>query len=76
MPRLSLYRPFKGNDYTFMDRTIREQFDIGGTAIHVHKYLGPDAATNSTDPSEPNYGSGLELDNITGEEINPDGLID
>ena len=76
MPRLSLYKPFKGNDYTFMDRTIREQFDIGGTAIHVHKYLGPDATTNSDDPSEPNYGSGLEIDNITGEEINPDGQID
>ena len=76
MPRLSLYKPFKGNDYTFMDRTIREQFDIGGTAIHVHKYLGPDTTTNSEDPSEPNYGSGLEIDNITGEEINPDGQID
>ena len=76
MPRLSLYKPFKGNDYTFMDRTIREQFDIGGTAIHVHKYLGPDATNDSSDPSEPNYGSGLEIDNITGDEINPDGQID
>ena len=41
MPRLSLYKPFKGNDYTFMDHSIREQFDIGGTGIHVHKYLDP-----------------------------------
>ena len=76
MPRLSLYKPYKGNDYTFMDHAIREQFDIGGTGIHVHKYLGPDVQNKSNDPSEPNYGSGLELDNITGEEINPDGLID
>ena len=76
MPRLSLYKPFKGNDYRFMDHSIREQFDIGGTAIHVHKYLGPAADTNSDDPSEPNYGSGQEIDNITGEEINPEGLID
>ena len=76
MPRLSLYKPFKGNDYTFMDHSIREQFDIGGTGIHVHKYLGPDPQKGNKDPSEPNYGSGLEIDNITGEEINPDGLID
>jgi len=76
MPRLSLYKPFKGNDYKFMDHAIREQFDIGGTGIHVHKYLGPDPKKNSQDPSEPNYGSGMEIDNITGEEINPDGLID
>lgn len=76
MPRLSLYKPYKGNDYKFMDRAIREQFDIGGTGVHVHKYLGPDPQTNNTDPSEPNYGSGLEVDNITGDEINPDGLID
>ena len=76
MPRLSLYKPFKGNDYTFMDRAIREQFDIGGTGIHVHKYLGPDPKKDSVDPSEPNYGSGREIDNTTGEEINPEGLID
>lgn len=76
MPRLSLYKPFKGNDYTFMDHSIREQFDIGGTGIHVHKYLGPDPQKGNSDPSEPNYGSGLEIDNITGKEINPEGLID
>jgi len=75
MPRLSLYKPFKGNDYKFMDRNIREQFDIGGTGVHVHKYLGPKAQVND-DPSEPNYGSGTERDFITGEETNPDGIID
>lgn len=76
MPRLSLYKPYKGNDYTFMDHSIREQFDIGGTGVHVHKYLGPDPQKGNKDPSEPNYGSGLEIDNITGQEINPEGLID
>jgi hypothetical protein len=75
MPRLSLYRPQKGNDYKFMDRNIREQFDIGGTAVHVHKYLGPKERIDSDDPSEPNYGSGKEIDYTTGEEINPDGWI-
>jgi hypothetical protein len=41
MPRLSLYRPEKGNDFKFLDRAISEQFQVGGTDIFVHKYLGP-----------------------------------
>ena len=75
MPRLSLYKPYKGNDYTFMDKNIREQFLIGGTAVHVHKYLGPKQQLSTEDPSEPNYGSGLELDLETGAEINSEGFI-
>ena len=75
MPRLSLYKPFKSNDFTFIDRNIREQFDIGGTAVHVHKYLGPKQVNNSNDPSEPNYGSGLEKDPTLDIEINPEGYI-
>ena len=35
MPRLSLYKPTKTNDYHYMDRNIREQFSIGGTGVHV-----------------------------------------
>jgi hypothetical protein len=41
MPRLSLYRPEKGNDYKFIDRQSSEMFQIGGTDIYLHKYLGP-----------------------------------
>lgn len=41
MPRLSLYRPEKSNDYDFLDKIILEQFSIGGTDIYLHKYLGP-----------------------------------
>mgnify|MGYP001205666540 FL=1 len=41
MPRLSLYKPEKGNDYAFMDKQIHEMFTVGGTDIFVHKYLGP-----------------------------------
>jgi hypothetical protein len=41
MPRLSLYRPEKGNDYKFIDRTASEMFQVGGTDLYVHKYLGP-----------------------------------
>jgi hypothetical protein len=40
MPRLSLYRPNKTNDYEFLDKIIYEQFSIGGTDINIHKYLG------------------------------------
>jgi hypothetical protein len=41
MPRLSLYKPEKGPDFRFLDRVINEQFQVGGTDIFVHKYLGP-----------------------------------
>lgn len=41
MPRLSLYRPEKGNDYKFLDRSISEMFQVGGVELYIHKYLGP-----------------------------------
>ena len=41
MPRLSLYKPEKGQDYTFLDKTVVEMFTVGGTDVFVHKYLGP-----------------------------------
>ena len=41
MPRLSLYKPEKGKDYDFLDKTITEMFTVGGTDIFLHKYLGP-----------------------------------
>ena len=41
MPRLSLYKPEKGSDYKFLDRNISEMFQVGGTDLYFHKYLGP-----------------------------------
>ncbi len=41
MPRLSLYRPNRTNDYQFFDRTISEMFTVGGMDMYIHKYLGP-----------------------------------
>jgi hypothetical protein len=41
MPRLSLYRPNRTNDYQYIDRNISEMFTVGGLDIYVHKYLGP-----------------------------------
>ena len=60
MPRLSIYKPEKGNDYKFFDRTIKEQFTVGGTDIFLHKYIGPydQGATNkdgAASPTQPNY---------------------
>lgn len=52
MPRLSLWRPNKGNDYQFFDRQMSEMFTVGGTDVYIHKYLGPieQPATNATNP--------------------------
>jgi hypothetical protein len=41
MPRISLYRPEKGQDYKFIDRQVSEMFTVGGTDVYLHKYLGP-----------------------------------
>ena len=58
MPRLSLYRPEKGNDFRFLDKTIFEQFQVGGTDIFLHKYLGPvnpeEGASTPTTPNNSN----------------------
>ena len=57
MPRLSLYKPEKGNDFKFIDRIISEQFQVGGTDIYVHKYLGPlspDESGGEATPVTPN----------------------
>ena len=55
MPRLSIFKPEKGNDYKFFDRNIREMFTVGGTDLHLHKYLGPydQGDTNKDGPASP-----------------------
>ncbi len=54
MPRLSLYKPEKGNDYRFIDRQISEMFQVGGTDLYLHKYIGPqnpdDASATAEQP--------------------------
>ena len=57
MPRLSLYRPEKGNDYKFIDKTIWEMFQVGGVDVFVHKYLGPGTSVQGDTPSTPSYSS-------------------
>ena len=54
MPRLSLYKPEKGNDFKFLDRTIYEQFQVGGTDVYLHKYLGAvNPAEGESSPTKP-----------------------
>ena len=48
MPRLSLYKPERGQDYKFIDRQISEMFQVGGTDVYLHKYLGPKNPTTGT----------------------------
>jgi hypothetical protein len=58
-----------------MDRQIREQFWVGGTGVNVHKYVGPAAQPDQNDPTQPTYYDGREVDPLSGEFINIDGII-
>jgi len=54
MPRISLWKDGRHtNDYKFHDRNISEQFTVGGTSMHVHKYLGPKEVSGSDDATQP-----------------------
>ena len=55
MPRLSLYRPEKGNDFRFIDKSAWEMFQVGGTDVLVHRYIGPGSAIQGDTPSTPSY---------------------
>ena len=73
MPRLSIYKPEKGNDYKFFDRTINEMFQVGGTDLFFHKYLGPydqgdDNKDGPSSPTLPQY-SGDSLNERTIQDL-------
>ena len=73
MPRLSIFKPEKGNDYKFFDRNIKEMFTVGGTDLHFHKYLGPyDQGNTNKDgpatPTQPQY-SGDSLNERTIQDL-------
>lgn len=52
MPRLSLYKPEKSQDYKFFDRTVYEMFQVGGVDVFVHKYVGTDDGTTVKDHTQ------------------------
>ena len=74
MPRLSIYKPEKGNDYKFFDRNINEMFQVGGTDVFLHKYIGiydqGEEGTKDGDasPSQPHY-SGSKLNERTIQDL-------
>tara|TARA_B100000674_G_scaffold72076_1_gene49758 strand:+ start:94 stop:1254 length:1161 start_codon:yes stop_codon:yes gene_type:complete len=56
MPRISLYRPEKTQDYEFIDKQILEMFTVGGTDINVHKFLGPkNTSESNATADQPHY---------------------
>ena len=55
MPRLSLYHPEKSANYRFIDRNISQMFQIGGTDVYVHKYLGSNTEVENATADQPNY---------------------
>ena len=52
-----MYRPNRTADYRFFDRTISEQYQVGGVDIYLHKYLGPQTGDKSgnNDATLPKY---------------------
>ena len=60
MPRLSLYRPEKGKDYKFIDKTAWEMFQVGGVDVLLHKYIGPGPSIQGNTPSTPTYNTQSE----------------
>ena len=76
MPRLSLWKPEKGNDYKFIDRIVGEHIYAGGTGIFIHKYIGiydqgekilADGTVEKTDATQPNYSKKKSTENIVAE---------
>jgi len=63
MPRLSLYKPEKGNDYKFVDRQASEMFTVGGTDVYIHKLLGANTSSENATADQPSYAS-TQLTNI------------
>ena len=56
MPRLSLYKPERGKDYSFIDDRIFEMFTVGGTDVNVHMLLGsPNPTDEDASATLPQY---------------------
>lgn len=58
MPKLSLWKSGFTNNYQYADRTAKNILEYGGTAVYVHKYIGPveqtgDDNTSSAADGEP-----------------------
>jgi hypothetical protein len=67
MPPLSLWKGVgtKTKDYMFFDRICNNYINIGGTEFYVHKFLGPENAPATTDPTS----SVLNIEDLVNLEI-------
>ena len=64
MPKISLWKNAKTNDFYYQDRVIREAVSAGGTTILIHKYLGPAAVEDGSDPAKPNLAEKGEINEM------------
>jgi hypothetical protein len=64
MPKISLWKNAKTNDFHYQDRIIREAVGAGGTTILIHKYLGPAAVEDGSDPAKPNLAAKGEINEM------------
>jgi hypothetical protein len=48
-------------DYQFFDKTISEQFQVGGTGVLIHKYIGPPTDGPTGDATQPSYANQSEM---------------
>lgn len=69
MPKLSLWKNAKTQDYHYQDRLIREAVGAGGTSILIHKYLGPAAVEDGSDPAKPNLAEKGEINEMDIQDI-------
>lgn len=61
MPRMTMHRPEKGADYRWIDRQVRSFYDLCGTSINIHKYLGPIDQGATGDATQPSYATQSEF---------------
>jgi hypothetical protein len=69
MPRISLWKNAKTQDYYYQDRVIRDMVDASGTSMLVHKYLGPAAVEDGSDPAKPNLAAQTEINEMDIQDI-------
>lgn len=53
MTKMSMWDRHKNDDYYFIDEQVREQFNIGGVEVLLHKYLGIHDQGEQDDATKP-----------------------
>lgn len=69
MPKIQLWNNAKTKDYHYQDRVIKESVNASGTTILIHKYLGPEAQTETGDPAQPNLAKKPEISELDIQDV-------